>query len=125
MPANVTAPEVAVFGVKPVVPALNVVTPPAPPDELMVWFGQVPVIVTFVPATKAGVAVPVPPLATGKRPVTPVVKGKPVAFVNVPDVGVPKIGVTSVGEVDSTTEPEPVEVVTPVPPLATGKAVPL
>jgi hypothetical protein len=91
----------------------------------MVWFGQVPVIVTFVPATKAGVAVPVPPLATGKRPVTPVVKGKPVAFVNVPDVGVPKIGVTSVGEVDSTTEPEPVEVVTPVPPLATGKAVPL
>ena len=71
------------------------------------------------------VATPVPPFATGNRPVTPVVKGNPVAFVNVPDVGVPKIGVTSVGEVDNTTLPVPVEVVTPVPPLATGRAVPL
>jgi hypothetical protein len=39
----------------------------------------------------------------------------------VTDVGVPKIGVTSVGEVDNTTEPVPVDVVTPVPPFATGK----
>lgn len=31
----------------------------------------------------------VPPLATGNVPVTPVVKGNPVAFVNVPDAGVP------------------------------------
>lgn len=31
--------------------------------------GQVPVMVIFVPATKPGVAVPVPPLATGKMPV--------------------------------------------------------
>ena len=31
----------------------------------------------------------------------------------------PKIGVTSVGEVDNTVLPEPVEVVTPVPPFAT------
>jgi len=66
------------------------------------------------------VVTPVPPLATGRVPVTPVVKGKPVALVNVPDVGVPKIGVTSVGLVDRTTLPVPVEVVTPVPPLATG-----
>ena len=36
-----------------------------------------------------------------------------------PDVGVPSTGVTSVGLVESTTEPVPVEVVTPVPPLAT------
>ena len=119
MPANVTAPEVAVLGVNPVVPALNVVTPPLP-DELMVWLGHVPLMVTFVPATKAGVAVPVPPLATGKRPVTPVVKGKPVALVRVAEVGVPSNGVTNVGEVDNTTLPEPVDVVTPVPPLATG-----
>lgn len=38
-----------------------------------------------------------------------------------PEVGVPRIGVTSVGLVERTLLPEPVEVVTPVPPLATGK----
>ena len=61
------------------------------------------------------VATPVP------KPLTPVLIGKPVALVNVTDVGVPKIGVTNVGEVDKTTFPVPVEVVTPVPPLVTGK----
>jgi len=64
---------------------------------------------------------PVPPLATGSVPVTPVVKGKPVVLVSTPDVGVPSRGVTSVGLVDRTLLPEPVEVVTPVPPFATGK----
>jgi hypothetical protein len=44
------------------------------------------------------VVTPVPPFATGKVPVTPVVKGKPVQFVSVPELGVPKIGVTKVGE---------------------------
>ena len=63
---------------------------------------------------------PVPPLVAGKVPVTPVLKGRPVAFVSVTDVGVPKTGVTSVGLVERTLLPEPVEVVTPVPPLATG-----
>ena len=76
------------------------------------------------------VVTPVPPLATGKVPETCVVKltlpvnpdvGNPVQLVNVPLVGVPKIGVTKVGEVDSTTLPEPVDVTTPVPPLATAK----
>lgn len=47
-------------------------------------------MVTLEPATKAGVAVPVPPLATGNNPVTPVVKGKPVALVKVAEDGVPK-----------------------------------
>ena len=41
-------------------------------------------------------------------PVTPVDKGKPVAFVSVTDVGVPSIGVTSVGLVANTSEPVPV-----------------
>lgn len=68
----------------------------------------------------ANVVAPVPPLAIGKVPVTPVDNGKPVAFVNVADVGVPKTGVTKVGLLDNTTEPVPVLVVTPVPPLATG-----
>jgi hypothetical protein len=41
----------------------------------------------------------VPPLVTGKVPVTPVVSGKPVALVSVPEAGVPSAGVVSVGEV--------------------------
>jgi len=55
----------------------------------MVWLGHVPLTVTLVPATIAGVAVPVPPFATGNRPVTPVVSGRPVKFVAVPLEGVP------------------------------------
>jgi len=42
------------------------------------------------------------------RPETPVEIGKPVALVNVTDVGVPSIGVTSVGLVLNTKTPEPV-----------------
>jgi len=42
---------------------------------------------------------PVPPLATGRVPVTPVVNGNPVQLVNVPELGVPNIGVVSVGDV--------------------------
>ena len=57
----------------------------------------------------AGVVVsPVPPLAIGKVPVTPVESGKPVAFVKVTDVGVPRIGVTNVGLVANTFAPVPV-----------------
>ena len=62
-----------------------------------------------------------PPLAIGSVPVTPVVSGKPVALVRVAADGVPRLGVVNAGEVDKTTAPEPVEVVTPVPPLATGR----
>ena len=50
----------------------------------------------------------VPPLAVGSVPVTPVVKGSPVALVRVALVGVPRIGVTNVGEVAKTAEPLPV-----------------
>jgi hypothetical protein len=38
-------------------------------------------------------------LANGKIPVTPVVKGKPVAFVKVPEAGVPNTGAVKVGDV--------------------------
>ena len=44
----------------------------------------------------------------------------PVMLVPTKVDGVPKFGVTKVGDVDKTTLPEPVAVVTPVPPLATG-----
>ena len=63
---------------------------------------------------------PVPPLATDRVPVMPVVNGRPVQLVKVPELGVPRAGVTNVGEFDSTTFVVPVLVVTPVPPLATG-----
>jgi hypothetical protein len=59
------------------------------------------------------VATPVP------NPVTPVETGKPVALVSVADDGVPKAGVTKTGELLRTTLPDPVELVTPVPPFAT------
>jgi hypothetical protein len=75
--------------------------------------------------------VPVPPFATATIPVTfaavPVVfwfSVGNVQFAKLPEVGVPRRGVTKVGLVDKTVFPEPVEVVTPVPPLATGNAVP-
>jgi hypothetical protein len=44
----------------------------------------------------------------GRRPVTPVVNGRPVKFVATPEVGVPKRGVTRVGEVANTAAPLPV-----------------
>ena len=43
---------------------------------------------------------PVPPLATGNVPVTPVDKGNPDALVNIPDAGVPKFGLVKVGLVN-------------------------
>jgi hypothetical protein len=67
------------------------------------------------------VVAPVPPLATGRVPVTPVVKGSPVVLVSTPEAGVPRAGVTSEGELAKTTAPVPVEVVPPVPPLATAR----
>ena len=95
----------------------------------------------------AKVVWPVPPLAIGSVPVTPVVSGKPVRLVATPDAGVPSAGVTKVGELANTNAPVPVSSVTalakfaldgvpknvatpvpneviPVPPLATGSAVP-
>ena len=61
---------------------------------------------------------PVPPLATGSVPVTPVVKGRPVQLDNVPDEGVPNIGVTKVGLVAKTAAPVPVSSVKAVRKLA-------
>ena len=83
--------------------------------------GEVPNTLAPLPVL---VVTPVPPLATGNVPVTPVVKGSPVQLVNTPLVGVPNNGVTKVGDVAKALAPLPVDEVTPVPPLATG-SVPL
>jgi hypothetical protein len=45
-------------------------------------------------------------------------------LLKLPEAGVPSAGVTSVGLVANTTAPVPVLVVAPVPPEATGNAVP-
>jgi hypothetical protein len=83
----------------------------------------VPLGVAQVPSPRQKVVadadVPLLSLATGKLPVTPVARGNPVALVKVTLVGVPRIGVIRVGLVERTTEPDPVAVVTPVPPLVT------
>lgn len=47
-------------------------------------------------------ATPVPPLAAPNTPVTPVVRGRPVALVSSAAVGVPKFGVTRIGDVSTT-----------------------
>ena len=53
-------------------------------------------------------------------PARPVDTGNPVTFDMTPETGVPSAGETNVGKLERTTEPAPVEVVTPVPPLATA-----
>jgi hypothetical protein len=63
---------------------------PPPPVELMVWFGKEPVMVTFVPATNDGIAVPVPPFATSTMPVKAwsAFHAAAPAALNVPSAGV-------------------------------------
>ena len=63
-------------------------------------------------------AFPRPAATPVPRPDTPVEMGRPVPFVSVTAEGVPRAGVTSVGDVDNTAAPVPVEVVEPVPPFA-------
>jgi hypothetical protein len=167
VPAIVMVPEVVIGPpevVKPVVPpeTATEVTVPDPPVAAIVIDPAPLVMDIFEPAVRVAlervlpvvlpikscplvyVVCPVPPLATGKVPVTPVDNGRPVAFVSVTDCGVPRIGVTRVGEVEKTNEPDPVSSVTaaarfaeegvpsqvatpapkdviPVPPLVTGR----
>ena len=71
-----------------------------------------------------------PPFTTGSVPVA-LATGMLVQLLRLPEAGVPNTGVVSVGDVrlalvsvgdcDSTTLPVPVDVLTPVPPFATGR----
>jgi len=60
--SGVVPPEDAIGDV-----AVTLATPPVP-VELIVWLGHVPVMLTLVPATRLGLDVPVPPLATAYVP---------------------------------------------------------
>ena len=47
-------------------------------------------------------------LVTGRLPITPVLKGRPVIFVATPEAGVPSKGVVKLGEIANTLAPVPV-----------------
>ena len=58
--------------------------------EIVKLVVKAPENVTFPPIVSVALLLtPVPPLAAGRIPVTPVVSGKPVALVSVPEEGVP------------------------------------
>ena len=167
VPVPVMGPPVRVRPVEPPEPSTLVTVPPEPvaaivmepaplviatpePAVSVVLVSVLPVVLPISSWPLVYVFWPVPPLATGRVPVTPVVRGRPVAFVSTPEAGVPSAGVTNVGEVSvgdvpNTSEPEPVSSVTaaarlaevgvprkvaipapneviPVPPEATGRA---
>lgn len=54
-------------------------------------------------------------------PVTPVVRGRPVQFVNVPDVGVPRSGVVKLGDVVMATLPVPLITYSPTTPALSNR----
>jgi hypothetical protein len=79
----VTAPAALLMAIP--VPAVRVVRAKPVPVPMSIW-------------PTAGVAEsPVPPLATGSVPVTPVPKTRPVAFVRTAALGVPRFGVVNTG----------------------------
>lgn len=81
-----------------------------------------PLYVTKPPL--AFVALPKAEMTPVPAPDKPVETGRPVTFDMTPETGVPSAGDTKVGKLDRTTEPEPVLVVVPVPPLATASVPP-
>jgi len=97
-----------------------VVAPVIPPNAPALLYctcvvdppGDPPAGVAHAPSPRqkvdADADVPELRLVTGRLPVTPVVSGRPVAFVSTPLVGVPNSGVTNVGEVANTAAPVPV-----------------
>lgn len=102
VPASVTVPELVIGPpdvVKPVMPpdTSTLVTVPAPGVLHVVLVPSVDNTLPLLPdcegsrAFRAALAVvwPVPPLAIGSVPVTPVDRGKPVKLVAVPEDGVP------------------------------------
>jgi hypothetical protein len=102
-----------------IAPAPLVIDIPVPAVRVAL-VNVLPVVLPMRSCPFVYVVCPVPPFATARVPVIPVERGNPVQLVNIPDEGVPSAGVTSAGLVDNTTAPDPVDVVPPVPPFATG-----
>jgi hypothetical protein len=121
------APETTLVPVQPVVPsapeafriAFNSPAPPEAEAQLVLVPSVLRYLLALEPwlgnnAFSAVLAVvcPVPPLAIGRVPVTPVVSGSPVPLVKTTAEGVPRAGVTSVGLFANTRAPVPVSSVT-------------
>lgn len=100
MVVAVAAPRIGAIKVGPLLNTRDELPEPVEPEVVK------PVM--LLKAVWLAVPVPMPPLATGSTPVTPVVSGKPVALVSTNAVGVPSAGVTNVGLVARTTLPEPI-----------------
>jgi hypothetical protein len=115
VPPRVTVPVVAVAGVRPVVPAENDATVP-PVVARVPEVGNVSVVTPVV----VNVALLAPENATVAAGIVSVpvvvVTWRPFRLVA---VATPSDGAVSVGLLDNTTDPVPVDVVTPVPPPAT------
>ena len=125
--ATASVPAIVMVPVVVIGPPL-VVRPVVPPLTLTLVTVPEPEGVAHVPSPRqkvvADALTPEFKLVTGKFPVTPVVSGSPVAFVKTAAEGVPSAGVVSVGDAERTTEPLPVDVVTPVPPFAMASVPP-
>ena len=94
VPAKVIVPV-------PVIGPPELVRPVVPPDTSTLVTVPAPEGVDQMPSPRQNVAaladVPEFKLATGRFPVTPVVRGRPVAFVRIPLAGMPNAGVTITG----------------------------
>src|SRR5574343_211233 len=90
----------------------------APEDIALVPNAAVPAALVVVEPPAVDTAMPSCVATPVPRPETPVLIGRPVALVNVPDAGVPRVGVTNVGDVAKTSAPLPVSSVTVVARLA-------
>ena len=100
---TVVVPDVEPLNLTPVSPNVGNVANTREPEPVSSVTADAKLALVGVPKNVATPApklvMPVPPLATGKVPVTPVVSGSPVQLVKVPDEGVPNTGVVSVGDV--------------------------
>jgi hypothetical protein len=89
-------------------PVVGKVTDVAAVDVNVV--GNAPAVVKLPPKVTVlpVLSTPVPPLAPGNIPITPEVRGNPVALDKTTALGVPRFGVTKVGLVANTASPVPV-----------------
>jgi hypothetical protein len=115
VPPRVTAPVVAVAGVRPVLPPLNDATVP-PVVASVPEVGNVSVVTPVV--VNVALFAPEKAMVAAGIVIVPVVVVIPRPF-RLVAVATPSDGAVSVGLLDNTTDPVPVDVVTPVPPPAT------
>lgn len=113
VPASVMVPE-------PVIGPPDVVRPVVPPETATLVTVPAPAGVAHVPSPRQKVEddadVPEFKFVTGRFPVTPDVRGNPVALVRTAAEGVPKAGVVKLGLVVIATLPVPLMVYSPTVP---------